>query len=158
MTLCEKALASETTATALAALECITALGERAAVLAPALTSLATSADPVLRLAAIESGVGGFDFRTLIATETMPALRRACVTALARHDGVAALPDLVAALRDADWGVRAAATEAMHALGDAVVPALEPLTRDPDARIRTAAVQVLIRLGRETWLEEELLA
>jgi HEAT repeat protein len=52
----------------------------------------------------------------------------------------------------------AAATEALHALGDAVVPALEPLTRDPDARIRTAAVQVLIRLGRETWLEEELLA
>jgi hypothetical protein len=73
-----------------------------AAALAPALASLATAADPMLRLAAVEAGVGGLDFRTMLTTETMSALRRASAAALARESGTAAPADLVAALRDED--------------------------------------------------------
>jgi HEAT repeat protein len=153
----EKALASGSTGVALAALRHLPALGEGTAALAPSLAALATGSDPALRLSAIQAGAGGLDFRRMLAAEPAPAVRRACLAALARHEGMDALPDLLAALRDEDWGVRATATEALAGLGENAAAALEPLVRDPDLRIRTAAVQVLIRVGREAWLEEELL-
>jgi len=156
--LVERALTSGSTKLALAALRRVPALGERATPCAAAIASLASAPDPAVRLAAIEAGASGLDFRALLASETSPSLRRTYLTALARQDGAAALPDLLAALCDPHWSVRAAATDALHALGESIVPAVEPLARDGDARIRTAAVQVLIRLGRHEWLEEELLA
>jgi len=154
----ERALGSGSAKLALAALRRLPALGARAATIAPAIAALARSPDAEVRLAAIRAGASGLDFRALLASETSPELRRACLTSLARADGAAALPDLLAALRDPHWSVRAAATDALQALGETIVPAVEPLARDADARVRTAAVQVLIRLGREDWLEEELLA
>lgn len=114
--LCAKAIASGAPDVMLPALKCVAALGERAAVLAPALAAVANGPDPTLRLAAIQAGAVGVDFRTMIATEPLPALRRACVTALARQEGAAAVPDLLAARRDPHWSVREAATDAMRAL------------------------------------------
>jgi HEAT repeat protein len=156
--LIERALASGSTELVLAALENLPALGDRAEALAPALVSLAHGSDPTLRLAAVEAGARGLDFRAMLATEQSPALRRACLSALARADGDAALPELVAALHDHDWSVRAAAARALESLGDGIAPAVEPLAHDADPRIRTAAVQILVRLGRDAWLEENLLA
>jgi HEAT repeat protein len=152
-----KALRSGSTAVVRAALQCLPALGEGPASLAPALAALATGPDPTLRRAAIQAGAGGLDFRSMLAAEPGSAVRRASLIALARQEGRAALPDLLAALRDEDWGVRATATQALAALGEEVAAAIEPLIRDPDPRIRTTAIQVLIRVGREAWLEEELL-
>lgn len=155
--LCAKALTSGSSALALAALERLPALGEPAAV-APLLASLAANPDPAVRLAAIQAGASGIDFRAILATEQSPALRRASLLSLVRDEGAAALPELLAALRDADWRMRAAATKALHELGEQIAPVLEPLARDADPHIRTAAAQVLIRLGHESWLEEALLA
>lgn len=156
--LVEKALASGSTKLMLAALARVPALGARGAGLAPTVAALATNDDPRVRLAALRAGASGLDFRALLASEQSPALRRTYLASLARQEGRDALPDLVAALRDPHWSVRAAAADAMQALGDEIAPIIEPLAHDADPRIRTAAVQVLIRLGRETWLEEELLA
>ena len=156
--LLEKALLSGSSELALAALRSLPALGDGVDALAPALASLANGADPALRVAAVQAGARGVDFRIVLATEQSPALRSACVSALARQEGLTALPELLAALRDDDWTVRATATHAIESLGDAVAPAIEPLAHDPDQRIRTAAVQIMVRLGRDTWLEEELLA
>lgn len=157
-TLCGHALASGPSALALAALDVVPGLGEHAAALAPRIAHLAADDDPAIRLAAMRAGgARGVDVRRMLATERAPALRRACLAALARDDGAAALPQLVAALRDPDWSVRAAARDAIVALGDVVVPAVEPLARDADPSVRTAAVQILIGLGRDAWLEDELL-
>jgi hypothetical protein len=101
-TLCERALASGSTALTLAALAVVPRLGERAAALAPHVAPLAAADDPKVRLAAVRAGTSGIDVRRMLTTERAPTLRRACLAALARDEGAAALPDLVAALRDRD--------------------------------------------------------
>lgn len=64
--------------------------------------------------------------------------------------------ELLAALGDADWRVRARASDALVALG-AAEPVKE-LVRSARLEVRAAAVQILMALGEHDWLEAELLA
>jgi hypothetical protein len=110
---------------------------------------------PELRLAAIQAGARHSDWRAFIKAESEPAVRRAGLARLAAEEE--AVPDLVAALADPDWGMRAVATEALSGMDDRMLEAVERLVRHPDAAVRTAAAQVLLARGREDWLEEVIL-
>lgn len=63
---------------------------------------------------------------------------------------------LLAALEDADWRVRARASDALVARGEA--EPLKGLVHDDRLEVRAAAVQILMALGEDEWLEATLLA
>lgn len=149
-----------------------------------ALASRAVEAPRVARFAAQGgAGVGGFVLGLAVdtvltlrawrvwramATRRVPAYRAALahdLPAVRRHAAerlgqlgdraLPALPELRAALRDADAGVRA---EVCGAIANTIpipppaddtetVPAVRPLLADPDLRVRVCACAVLLRFG-----------
>lgn len=64
--------------------------------------------------------------------------------------------ELLAALEDADWRVRARASDALVARGEA--EPIKELVHDERLEVRAAAVQILMALGEDEWLEAALLA
>jgi hypothetical protein len=64
--------------------------------------------------------------------------------------------ELLAALEDPDWRVRAQASDALISLGEA--EPVKGLVRDERLGVRAAAVQILMALGEHEWLEAALLA
>ncbi len=87
-----------------------------------------------------------------------PLVRRACLTALRKCEGERALPELVDALREQDWQIRAVAAKELAALGAPVIENVRPLVHDSQEYIRIAAVAVLAELEDYAWLERELLS
>jgi len=63
--------------------------------------------------------------------------------------------ELLAALEDPDWRVRARASDALVALGE--VEPVKGLVHDERLEVRAAAVQILMALGEHEWLEAALL-
>lgn len=74
----------------------------------------------------------------LIATAQLAALGRL---------GTVAVPQLVGALGDGNYGIRHGAGETLLALGGVARPALERARTDPDPAVREAAASVLARMG-----------
>jgi len=63
--------------------------------------------------------------------------------------------ELLAALEDPDWRVRARASDALVSRGEA--EPIKSLVRNERLEVRAAAVQILMALGEREWLEEALL-
>lgn len=64
--------------------------------------------------------------------------------------------ELLAALENPDWRVRARASDGLIALGAA--EPVKALVQDERLGVRAAAVQILMALGEHEWLEKSLLA
>jgi hypothetical protein len=153
-----RALESGSEQLALAALRSIAGAEGRGLEARAGIDGFLTHANPELQLAAAHAGARHADWRAFIHAEREPAVRRAGLARLAAAEGARAVPDLVAALADPDWEMRAAATEALSGLDDSVPEAVEPLVQHPEAAVRTAAAQVLIARGKDEWLEEAILS
>lgn len=88
------------------------------------------------------------------ATDPKADIRRVIVGELGRSGDPAALPAIIAALRDHDSYARQVAAQALQAMGD--LAPLEPLVAmldDSDRSVRSAAAQALIKMGERTTLE-----
>ena len=142
----------------LTAMECIPKLGEGASLFRSELARFIGHPNGSLRLAAIRSGGTGMDWRAVVVKESEPALRIACIYRLAQEEGSMAIPDLVDLLDDQDWSVRAAVTQALIKIGDAAAEAIQPLVRHSRQTVRVCAVQILLALGKDAWLEQELVS
>jgi HEAT repeat protein len=55
-----------------------------------------------------------------------------------------------------DWRLRAAAADAIAAMGARSAEPMKPLVHDTDENVRIAAVRVLLNLGEDEWLKHEL--
>jgi HEAT repeat protein len=152
-----KALDSNSDRVALAALGCIAARGEGgAARFGVALARFIHHPDVALRLAAIRAGAMGVDWRAVLARETEPEVRQACVHGLAREKGSRAVPTLVSLLQEGSWELRAAAVSALTRIGAAAIEAVQPLIHHPRQEVQAGAAQILLALGQESWLYEEM--
>lgn len=150
-----RALASDAKRVVLVALDDL-AVRRNVRVDPTALRRFAHHADADLRRAAIAAGAPDVDLRGCAAGGEDMNVRLACVSRLAEAEGVAALPDLLGALRDDDWRMRAAATRALVSLGDVVVESLEPLIHDASQGVRVAAAQALLALREQAWVDAAL--
>jgi HEAT repeat protein len=75
------------------------------------------------------------------------SVREAAAKALGRIGDAAAVPGLLAALRDESWQVREAAAEALGEIGAPAVPGLLAALRDADWQVRRAAAAALREIG-----------
>jgi len=114
---------------------------ERHAPLSPdlreALAGLLEHSQPQVRLRALQLGAPMKDPETLLVTHG------------------ASPHQLAELLEDADWRVRAAASEALVASGE--MELVKARIHSPRPEVRAAAAQILSALGQELWLEENLL-
>lgn len=154
-----EALQHPSTALARDALRLVPRLGaERSAVLREALVPFARSNHADVRLDAMRAGVAMQNWGVLAQQDPDPRVRAVALHWLAREEGARAVDALAQCLaHDDDWRVRAAAADALVAIGEAAVPVVEPLVGDDRPAIRAAAFRVLLMLGREDWLEEHVL-
>ena len=99
-------------------------------------------------LAAGRRGAGAAEaLGTLVSSDTLPGIVRATALDALRGDAGTALDARVAATRDPDAEVRAAATTSLEAAPAAVrLRALTPLLADPVRAVRIGAARVLSRL------------
>lgn len=140
----------------LLALECLPLL--RAPALPPtALTRFHLHPLPAVRAAAIRAGSLPIDWSTALYLETVPEVRLALLERLAEVAAGEHLPLLVRLLEDGDWRVRSRVTEILVGLGEAAAPALRAVLAGGGANARVAAAQALVQLGKELWLEEDLI-
>ncbi len=141
------------------ALRLVSRLGpERAAALREAVVPFARASDPAVRLDALRAGATVQTWRVVARQDLDPRARVAAVRWMAREDGAQAAEALARCLaEDADWRVRAAAADALVALGEAALPVVEPLLHHDRTAVRAAAYRVLLALGREDWLEAAVL-
>ncbi|WP_028459444.1 HEAT repeat domain-containing protein [Chloroflexus sp. Y-396-1] len=104
---------------------------------------------------AVESGHGQI-MRGILVSRLLRVLRGRRVEysvcwvaarALGRIGDAAAVPELLAALRDADWNARRAAAEALVQIGAAAVPGLLAALRDASEWVRQVAASALGRIG-----------
>jgi hypothetical protein len=136
-------------------LACVEGSPRLVPLLREALAEVARSADPRLRARAVRAGAV-LDWDRAVREDGDAEVRAAC---LQRWGTDAPLGVLLDALRDDDWRVRAASSDALAARGGAdVLDAVRPLLHDPSDPARAAAVQVLSALGEADAVEEELLA
>lgn len=80
-------------------------------------------------------------------------IREEAAVALGELGDPRAVPPLVAALKDPDRAVRAAAIRALEAIGTPSVPTLGQCLRDPDLSVQEAAAAVLSTIGDERIVE-----
>ncbi len=95
-------------------------------------------------------GICGADARAGLGLQEAPG-ERAVSTSEERSKA-----ELLAALEDSDWRVRARAADGLIALGEAGL--VKPLVSHEQLAVRAAAVQILMALGEHEWLEKTLLA
>ena len=110
---------------------------------APRITALATHAEPRVRLAAIATGQVATPPADLLAAETDPRVRAACIRQLAGTQGRQALPLLVDCLASSRWTDRAAATDALIDLGVDGLECATLLLEHAELSVRTAAARVV---------------
>jgi hypothetical protein len=149
--LARRALESDDTALQETGLRALARVGTREAETAPLLERFA-HAEPHVRLEAVRAGLR-LEFSALAVDEPDAALRLEAIARLNATD----LNVLTRLLEDADWRVRARATERLIALGREVTEPMRELLDDPRLEVRTAAARVLMELGDDAWLEERLL-
>jgi HEAT repeat protein len=77
-----------------------------------------------------------------LATEQLPRLREAIMTALIRVGDEASVLVLLPYLRSQDAGQRGAAIEALQALPDAIMPFMVALLHDADSDVRILATEL----------------
>ncbi|AXC11917.1 hypothetical protein ACPOL_2601 [Acidisarcina polymorpha] len=119
--------------------------------------SLLDDPDPEVREAVVLAAPPGLDWRALLDRETIPSVRRACVSQLVRSEATKAIPDLVGLLRSDDWQMRTVAAQALVKLGSPGAEAVKLLVHDENPTVRVAAVRVLLDLKQDAWLEDEFL-
>lgn len=156
--LLRNALESDAESLVRTAMECLTELPEGAGLFHPTLVRFIDHPSGALRLAAIRAGVTGVDWRDMLAKESDPAVRAACLLRLAQEERKSVIPYLVGFLSDVDWSIRATTTAALIEIGEAVVETAQSLVHHPNQAVRVSAVQILVALGKEKWLEQELLS
>ena len=116
--------------------------------------------DPGIRRAAILKSAAPFALQRLVAiidTDVDAGVGAAATWRLTVDFNARALPQLLNALGDEDWQVRAAAVEGLVAVGDDVRTDVRSLVHDARLPVRVAAVDVLLGLGDDAWLAEHLL-
>jgi HEAT repeat protein len=104
---------------------------------------------------AVESGHGQIMRRILLprllrvlrGRRVGDSVREAAAAALGRIGDAAAVPGLLAALRDADWRVCRAAAWALGEIGAPAVPGLLAALRDESWQVREAAAEALGEIG-----------
>jgi HEAT repeat protein len=85
--------------------------------------------------------------RVLRGRRVGDSVREAAAAALGRIGDAAAVPGLLAALRDESWQVREAAAEALGEIGAPAVPGLLAALRDAEEDVREAAAKALEQIG-----------
>ena len=116
--------------------------------------------DPAIRRAAILKNAAPFAWRSLVEiidTDVDASVRAAATWRLSADFNARALPQLLEALGDEDWQVRAAAVEGLVAVGSDARSDVRALIHDARMPVRAAAVAVLLGLGDDAWLSEQLL-
>jgi HEAT repeat protein len=78
-----------------------------------------------------------------LATEQVPRVREAIMTAVMRVGNEASVLALLPYLRSQDAGLRATAIEALQALPDAIAPFMPKLLADNDADVRLLAAELV---------------
>ena len=85
--------------------------------------------------------------RVLRGRRVGDSVREAAAAALGRIGDAAAVPGLLAALRDAEWSVREVAAAALKQIGTPAVPGLLAALGDANADVRRAAAWALGQIG-----------
>jgi hypothetical protein len=156
--LLSRALESDSEPMMLAALSCIAAMGEAGSMFHPMLIQFKDHKSSAVRLAAIQAGLTGLDWREALSKEEDVSVRLAILRRLIHEHGTGAAPELLNLLEDHDWKIRAAATEGLiRCGGETVIEQAKSLIDHPLEPVRLAAIQVLIGLGLQDWLEEKIL-
>ncbi|MGM0452972.1 MAG: HEAT repeat domain-containing protein [Thermodesulfobacteriota bacterium] len=113
--------------------------------------------DPAVRAAAVLAGTKSLDWTAAVFAETEPTVRLAMISRMARSGRATDLYCLIDLLADTNWRIRARATEALVALAPKSLPLLRQTLENPAEPVRVAATQALFQLGKEEWIEEDLL-
>lgn len=131
--------------------------GEQESLRALALPFLADP-DPWVREAAVWASPAACEWRTLLAREADPIVRRACVFQLATLEQEQAIPDLIQFLHSEDWQLRSVSAEALVKLGVIAVDQIKPLVHHSNRNVRISALRILLDLKQDSWLKRELSA
>jgi len=116
--------------------------------------------DPGIRRAAVLKCAPPFALGRLVEiidTDVDASVRAAALWRLAIDFNARALPQLLNALGDEDWQVRAAAVEGLIDVGVDARSNVRALVHDARLPVRAAAVDVLLGLRDDAWLAEHLL-
>jgi hypothetical protein len=110
----------------------------------------------IVRAAAAHASPPGVDWRAFLDQETHWRVRAAAIAQFAKQEGENAWPALIQFFGSNDWRLRAAAADAIAAIGARSAEPMKPLVHDTDENVRIAAVRVLLNLGEDEWLKHEL--
>jgi hypothetical protein len=153
-----QSLASQHAEVSLEGLRVLGTLGEKQA--AASIRKLAVEflndRSPIVRAAAAEASPPGVDWRAFLDQETHWRVRTAAIAQFAKQEGENAWPALIQFFGSNDWRLRAAAADAIAAMGARSAEPMKPLVHDTDENVRIAAVRVLLNLGEDEWLKHEL--
>lgn len=111
------------------------------------LETLYHHADPELRAAAIAASSRVLPWAQWLACEGSDKVRAAIVSRLGRSGQADAPSQLACCMEDSSWRVRAAATQALIALGPEALPFVRRLLEDSSTEVRAAATQVMRQLA-----------
>lgn len=112
--------------------------------------------DPAIRAAAIGVTAANHDWADRLLNEPSGTVRLVIIDRIAKTRNPGYLELLATLLEETNYQIRAAATNAMVALGPPSLPTLQKLLLHRSPVIRAAAVQALIGLGQDEWLEAQL--
>lgn len=111
------------------------------------LESLYHHPDPELRAAAIAASSQVLPWAQWLACEGSDKVRAAIVSRLGRSGQADAPSQLACFIEDVSWRVRAAATQALIALGPVSLPSVRRLLESASTEVRAAATQALRQLA-----------